>query len=107
MLVASTRLVWPPEILIILLFLATTIAFDFVCLTTFQAKSKEAVCVLEGFLFVGKVRPLSLNEDLSFSWPKLPPEIVLIEKDEGLYLASFKTRKFFFFEKTENGRDHA
>ena len=29
-------------------------------------------------------RVFNLREDISFSWPRLPPEIVLIEKGEGL-----------------------
>ena len=65
--VASTLLVWPPEILMILLFFATTIAFDFVCFTTLQAKSREEICESVGFLLVGKERVFNLREDMSFS----------------------------------------
>ncbi len=57
----SPSVVWPPEMLIIFLLCATTIAFDLVCFTVFQARKRVESSVFVGCFFVTVFRPLSFN----------------------------------------------
>ena len=88
--------------LIILLFLATTMAFDFVCLTTFQANRPVESWFGVNFFFVGVIRCFSRRHESSRSCPKLPPPIVFIENSGDKYFLRLRTRRFFFFENIFN-----
>ena len=88
--------------LIILLFLATTMAFDFVCLTTFQANKPVESWFGVSFFFVGTIRCFLSRLESSRSWPKLPPPIVFIENSGDKYFLRLKTRRFFFLENIFN-----
>ena len=74
-------------------------ALDFVCLTTFHARSIVETWEAVGFFLVTQERFFSFKTETSFSCPRLPPAIVLIEKEEEENFLRDRILKFFFFEK--------
>ena len=103
--VESMRFGCPAPIPSVCLSSATTIAFDFVCLTAFQANINASSCSFVGLFLVTTFHSDSFSSMTSCSCIKSPPIIETVSKRvfSSLFSKSSCSRRIFFFlAKTSN-----